>query len=492
MLGTLAYVSPEQLQDARNVDHRADAYSLAVVAYEALVGRVPFSEDGLSSTLMAIITKEAVPANEANPEVSPDVAAVIAKAMRKRPDERYSSVTEFEREFERAMTMQRGASSGMLRGGSTTAAAPRIGSPGIPRMGTPASGSVAPSAGLNLRSSGQNQAPGADDGGKTVVKPWLSGRSAERSRPAVGIGGKQAPPPITTSVPLVRLVGKIGIAGDYQGAFLEPGAICARGGRIVVADMAARKFQIFNRDGKSQGESRCSPAARMGSKTNGGVFTKPSALAIDSVGRIYAADNADHYVRIFDAQGNFLREFANKQQAMDVGITGLVCDEFGNIFVSDPEYGTVHVVTSDIGTWIRRCGSRDPSDPGYMQQPYGIAFDSFGQLYVVDYGTSRILVFSNEGKFQRAWGGKGKGKSEFTGARGIAIDKMDRVYVADSMNNRIQVFSAAGDYLFSFGGMGSEPGRFMTPMEISVDDETGLLYVVDKGNCRVQVYETIL
>ncbi len=490
MLGTLSYVSPEQLQDARQVDHRADIYSLAVVAYEALAGQVPFAGDGLTSTLMAIISKEAKPANEVNPEISPDVASVIAKAMRKKSADRYATVTEFEKEFDRALNVTRGSSSGsMLRSGLTGGGTSSSYAPGIP-MGGGAGGSakLTPPSGLRPPSAGAPAlhplgAHHGDEAPKAVVKPWLAGRTSEANKPAAG-----QIKPITQSVQLAKVIGQIGRAGDGPGCFQEPSAIAARGGKIVVADTSTRKFQVFGRDGRQMGESRPNPAVKT-SKTNGGIFSKPSSVTVDTRGRIYAADTSDQWIRVFDGQGMFMREFKN-QHGKDGGILGMYCDTVGNLYFSDPDNGCVHVISAEMGSWMRKIGNKG-SGEGQLQLPQGISLDRFGQLFVVDYGTSKISVFSKAGLFQRAWGGKGTGKGEFNVPRGIAIDKQDRVYVADSLNHRIQVFSTAGDYLYQFGGRGTEPGRFMGPSDLSIDPDNNVLYVADRGNCRVQFFELL-
>lgn len=489
MLGTLSYVSPEQLQDARNVDHRADIYSLAVVAYEALAGQVPFAGDGLTSTLMAIISKEAKAANDVNPEITPDVASVIGKAMRKKSVDRYNSVTEFEKEFERAINTNRGSSSGMLRSGLTGGGTSGTYTPGIPVGPTSLTGSgkLTPPTGIRLTSTGQHQAvqPGSDDMPKAVVKPWLAGRTAEQNKPGGGLN------PITTSVALVKVIGQMGKSGEGPGTFQEPSTIATRGGKIVVADTTRRKFQVFGRDGRFIGESRPSnnPKAPP-SKTSGGIFSKPSGLAIDSRGRVYAADSADHYIRVFDGQGMFQREMHNKH-GKDGGILGLCCDNAGNVYLSDPDNGCIQVMSCESGGWVRKIASKGNAD-GQLQLPQGIALDRYGQIFVVDYATSKISVFSKAGIFQRSWGGKGTNKGEFNVPRGIAIDRVDRVYIADSLNHRVQVFSAGGDYLYQFGGRGNEQGRFIGPSDLSIDPDNNCLYVVDRGNCRVQIFELLM
>lgn len=490
MLGTLAYVSPEQLQDARNVDHRADIYSLGVVAYESLTGQVPFSGDGLTSTLMAIISKEAKTANEINPEISGEIASVIAKAMRKKSADRYQTLTEFEKEFDRAIGLARGGGAttgGMLRSGLTGGGPATSYTPGIP-VATSGRFSAASGSRVPALGAGGAAASAAGEEPPKVVKPWLSGRTAEGMKPVVGGAGK-AVNPITQSVALVKVIGQIGRSGDGPGSLQEPAALAVRTGKIIVADLTARKLKVFTRDGRVLGESRPNPSLKTASKTNGGIFSKPSSVSIDGRGRVYAADSSDHYIRVFDGQGTFQREFLNKQ-GKDGGVLGLYCDNAGNIYVSDPDNGCIHVMSIETGAWVRKVGTKGTND-GQLQLPQGIALDRYGQLYVIDYGTSKVSVFNKAGLFQKSWGGKGTGKGQFNVPRGIVIDKQDRVYVADSLNHRVQVFSVGGDYLYSFGGRGNEPGRFMGPSDVAIDPDTNCLYVCDKGNCRIQFFEIL-
>ncbi len=96
IFGTPDYMSPEQAT-GRPLDQRADIYSLGVILYEMVAGRVPFD----APSFMAILTKhmfeEPVPPSLAAPEIGIDAAvdALILKALAKEPDERYQSMSEF-------------------------------------------------------------------------------------------------------------------------------------------------------------------------------------------------------------------------------------------------------------------------------------------------------------------------------------------------------------------------------------------------------------
>jgi len=88
-------------------------------------------------------------------------------------------------------------------------------------------------------------------------------------------------------------------------------------------------------------------------------------------------------------------------------------------------------------------------------------------------------------------GSKGIGDGEFNGPAGLSIDKNDNIYVTDKNNNRIQVFSANGTFLTKFGSEGDGSGQFILPEGVGVDVNTGLVYVADTGNHRIQVFKPL-
>lgn len=87
-LGTVSYMSPEQAQ-RKEVDRRSDIFSLGVVLYELLTGRLPFQGEHEAAVLYAIINEEPQPVARFNNKVSPDLERIVFKAMAKERDERY-------------------------------------------------------------------------------------------------------------------------------------------------------------------------------------------------------------------------------------------------------------------------------------------------------------------------------------------------------------------------------------------------------------------
>ena len=90
VLGSPTYMSPEQLRNAPSLDARADLWSLGVVGYELLSGTPPFDGDGVGEIFAAILESTPVPLSERSPHVPAELASILAKCMRREPDERWT------------------------------------------------------------------------------------------------------------------------------------------------------------------------------------------------------------------------------------------------------------------------------------------------------------------------------------------------------------------------------------------------------------------
>ncbi|MGP0052887.1 MAG: OmpA family protein [Solirubrobacteraceae bacterium] len=209
-------------------------------------------------------------------------------------------------------------------------------------------------------------------------------------------------------------------------------------------------------DGASQFET-CTSTCQTGLFGSGaGQLWGPTGVAIDPSGDVYVADNQNNRIAEFSAAGAFIKAYG-----------------WG---VADGA-SQFETCTTTCQTGIRGFGA------GQFFNPWGVAVDSSGDVYVTDYDAARIQEFSAAGAFIKAYGwGVADGASQFetctttcqTGIAGagagqldapdgVAVDSSGDVYVADRANGRIDEFSAAGAFVKAYGwGVADGASQFET------------------------------
>ncbi len=95
VMGTPAYMSPEQCEGRGNIDNRTDVYALGVVMYQMITGRVPFEGEGYGEILVQHLTQAPAPPSTIRGVIPPHVEALIMKALEKSPAARFQSMEEF-------------------------------------------------------------------------------------------------------------------------------------------------------------------------------------------------------------------------------------------------------------------------------------------------------------------------------------------------------------------------------------------------------------
>jgi serine/threonine-protein kinase len=131
IVGTAQYLSPEQARGAR-VDQRSDIYSVGIVLYELLTGKLPFTGETPLEIAMKHLSEVPRPPSALRPEISPDLDMVVLRALAKDPAERFESAEEMDAELARvaggsAVTSETAeAATAVLAGAGIAEAAPTI------------------------------------------------------------------------------------------------------------------------------------------------------------------------------------------------------------------------------------------------------------------------------------------------------------------------------------------------------------------------------
>src|SRR5689334_3509014 len=118
--------------------------------------------------------------------------------------------------------------------------------------------------------------------------------------------------------------------------------------------------------------------------------------------------------------------------------------------------------------YLLQWGSRG-SGNGQFDNPFGLATDASGNVYVCDVNNGRVQVFTNNGVYVRQWGSKGSAAGQFETPFALAFDGTGNVYVTDEVGERVEQFTTGGTYLGQLGASGSGDGQFIRPTGIAVD-----------------------
>jgi len=155
---------------------------------------------------------------------------------------------------------------------------------------------------------------------------------------------------------------------------------------------------------------------------------------------------------------------------------GLTVDKDDNIWVTDVGLHQVFKFTHEGNLLMKSGEAKVPgNDSAHFNLPTDIAVAPDGSYYVSDgYGNSRIVKFSSSGKYLRSWGSYGKEPGEFNIPHGLAIDKNNTLYVADRQNNRVQLFDTSGRFLREF-----ENKEDVEQLPSVAIDISGRLYAID-------------
>ena len=292
-----------------------------------------------------------------------------------------------------------------------------------------------------------------------------------------------------------------GLVGGGAGEFDRPTRVEVDGsGNVYVVEQFNHRVQKFATDGTWLGT------------WGRGVDTGAAAFEVCTIASLPCQAGS---------QGSLAGEFSSPQ--------GVAVDGTGNIYVADTSNHRVQKFDS-AGTPLSNWGSLG-AGAGQFSNPFGVEVDGSGNVYVAEQANHRVQKFDSTATFLRAWGwGVDTGAAAFevctaatapcqAGAQGgsagqfqdplaLAVDGLGDVYVTEQANRRVQKFDSAGSFLRAWGwgvdtgaaafevctaatlpcqagSQGGGGGQFHLPEGLAVDG-SGVVYIADRGNHRVQ------
>jgi uncharacterized protein (TIGR03437 family) len=200
-------------------------------------------------------------------------------------------------------------------------------------------------------------------------------------------------------------------------------------------------------------------------------LSEPFGAAIDSAGNIYVSDTYNNRVRKVAPNGT-MTTYAGNGLTGDINVgdgglavngaltrpSGLAVDAAGNLYIADSGYNRIRrvdtngIITTIAGTGVAGAeGDGGPAVNAQLSLPWCVTFDTSGDLFIADYGNSRIRVITPDGIIHTIAGGTGYGytgdgfiasNAQLSFPSGVAVDSSTgKVYIADSDNNVIRMLT---------------------------------------------------
>jgi DNA-binding beta-propeller fold protein YncE len=191
------------------------------------------------------------------------------------------------------------------------------------------------------------------------------------------------------------------------------------------------------------------------------------------------AGKMDDSILHFDATGKLIKSFGS---GMFLFPHGIAVDKDNNVWISDGQMangkGFTVVKFSPEGKVLMTLDYA-------FNQPNDVAIAPNGDIFVAEghtpgMGTTGILKFNKDGKFQTRWGKHGSAPGEFEVPHALAFDSRGRLFVGDRANNRIQIFDQDGKFLDQWKQFSRPSGLYI--------DKNDILYVADSESTDKQGY----
>jgi len=354
---------------------------------------------------------------------------------------------------------------------------------------------------------------------------------------------------------------EFGSFGTTDGKFKEPSGLALDTGadKLYVVDTENDRIQIIDVNGDCSGSAKlaediCFVDEFGGQGTDNGKFSSPTAIVLDTGNNLlYIADSGNDRIQIIDVEGNCsgsikLADNGNKDVCFvdEFGASGSRDGEFDTpsglaldtatdyLYIADTENNRIQIIdvngdcnssddeylTDDI-CFVDEFGTSGTGS-GKFNSPSGLALHTDSDiLFIADTDNHKIQIINVDGNcsgtaqladadkdicFEDEFGGSGTGDGKLKSPLGLTLDVSSGIlYIADTDNERIQIIDVEGncsgvtkladngndDVCFEekFGKNGDDDGEFEVPSALVVDSGEDLLYIADSGNNRIQIFE---
>ena len=178
------------------------------------------------------------------------------------------------------------------------------------------------------------------------------------------------------------------------------------------------------------------------------TYKEATAVSVDSKDNVYVFNRGTHAMIVFDSEGNVLRTWGDGIFTSPHAVTLGPDDE---VYCVDNADHTVRKFTTE-GKLLMTIGEKDRPAPAMSGTPFNkpahlAVHGPSGDLFIADgYSNAKVHRYTPDGKYVSSWGESGTGDGQFNIVHNIAIDDDGWVYIADRENHRVQVFDSDGKF----------------------------------------------
>ena len=246
-------------------------------------------------------------------------------------------------------------------------------------------------------------------------------------------------------------------------------------------------------------------------------FPSPVMCEIDENGVLYSTDEHAHSILMLNTSGDTVGWWGESgtNDGQLLGPSGIAMDETGDLWIASSQSHKIQKFSRD-GSYIDGWGEFG-SDDHQLNHPWGITLDPIDKsILVADWRNDLVKRFSAKGELLQVIGTPGEGEGQLSRPSDVAVDQHGDIYVVDRGNHRVLMFNHRGMFIESFIGDATmtdkgaqklltnpdalrlrdnvvnldKEKRFYNPTSIKVDSD-GKIYVVDTGRFRIQIYQKL-
>jgi serine/threonine protein kinase len=493
--GTAPYMSPG-VAAGNAEDTRCDIYAFGALLYEMLTGEPPYAGPNTNDIRKQILAGPPKPIRIRNAVADVGLVAVAQGAMAHELRDRYADMADVLADLER------------IKAGKSA-----VGPHGISRRVKQFPPALWIPAGLALFALVLWTLWLATSAKKPVINPPVTNPPVTSAPPVLP---PSVPEPSPSVVPQSEwrvsiLAGQPGASGSADGAasdarFKSPGGIAVdTAGNVYVADTGNNTIRKIARGGAVS--TLAGLAGKPGREDGSGSaarFLAPLGIAVDGAGNIYVAEFASDIIRKITPEGEVSTLAGSAGNPGSTDGTGdnahfrnpwsVAVDSTGNVYVADKSNFTIRQITPTgrVSTFAGFPGIPGDTDgPGSyarFNDPHGVAVDSAGNIYVADTGNNTIRKINSFGMVKTLAGTAGRAgdadgignNARFSNIQSVAAGDGGNIYALDG--NIIRKITPAGVVTtLPVSTLADGQGHIIHPTSIAVDS-TGNLYLVEGMN----------